>query len=84
MKLLISLDQTTRDATSWDRTKQQKALLVWQLTDVKTPLIDVRHRGKSGHCSKADPSRLLTDAVEKGKNELTEIFLCVPVETGIS
>jgi hypothetical protein len=26
----------------------------------------------------------LTDAVEKGKNELTEIFLCVPVETGIS
>jgi hypothetical protein len=27
---------------------------------------------------------LLTDAVEKGKNELTEIFPCVPVETGIS
>jgi hypothetical protein len=24
------------------------------------------------------------DAVEKGKNELTEIFPCVPVETGIS
>jgi len=27
---------------------------------------------------------LLVDAVEKGKNELTEIFPCVPVETGIS
>jgi len=27
---------------------------------------------------------LLADAVEKGKNELIEIFLCVPVETGIS
>jgi hypothetical protein len=26
----------------------------------------------------------LADAVEKGKNELTEIFPCVPVETGIS
>jgi len=26
----------------------------------------------------------MADAVEKGKNELTEIFLCVPVETGIS
>jgi len=26
----------------------------------------------------------MTDAVEKGKNELTEIFPCVPVETGIS
>ena len=24
------------------------------------------------------------DAVEKGKNELTEFFPCVPVETGIS
>jgi hypothetical protein len=27
---------------------------------------------------------LWVDAVEKGKNELTEIFPCVPVETGIS
>jgi len=26
----------------------------------------------------------MADAVEKGKNELTEIFPCVPVETGIS
>jgi len=26
----------------------------------------------------------LADAVEKGKNELTEIFPCVLVETGIS
>jgi len=26
----------------------------------------------------------LADAVEKGKNELTEIFPCVPVETDIS
>jgi hypothetical protein len=26
----------------------------------------------------------LTDTVEKGKNELTEIFPCAPVETGIS
>jgi hypothetical protein len=29
-------------------------------------------------------SPLLADAVEKGKNELTEIFPCVPVETDIS
>ncbi len=28
--------------------------------------------------------RSWVDAVEKGKNELTEIFPCVPVETGIS
>jgi len=27
---------------------------------------------------------LWVDAVEKDKNELTEIFPCVPVETGIS
>jgi hypothetical protein len=27
---------------------------------------------------------LVADAVEKGKNELTEIFPCVLVETGIS
>jgi hypothetical protein len=26
----------------------------------------------------------LADAVEKGKNELTESLTCVPVETGIS
>jgi hypothetical protein len=26
--------------------------------------------------------RLMADAVEKGKNELTEIFPCVPAETG--
>jgi len=26
----------------------------------------------------------VADAVEKGKNELTEIFPCVPAETGIS
>src|ERR1700689_2916399 len=28
--------------------------------------------------------RLLADAVEKGKNELPEIFPCAPVKTGIS
>jgi len=40
--------------------------------------------GRSRH-QKTDPSRLLvTDAVEKGKNELTEIFLLALVETGIS
>jgi hypothetical protein len=30
------------------------------------------------------PCRIWVDAVEKGKNELTEIFSCVPVETDIS
>jgi hypothetical protein len=28
--------------------------------------------------------RKMTDAVEKGKNEPTEIFACAPVETGFS
>jgi hypothetical protein len=30
------------------------------------------------------PRLLLTDAVEKGKNQPIEIFACVPVETGFS
>ena len=50
----------------------------------------------SGGCRPSDSRRLSpavsdgnqcplwVDAVEKGKNELTEIFPCVPVETDIS
>jgi hypothetical protein len=38
----------------------------------------------NGHGADFGRSPFVTDAVEKGKNELTEIFPCVPVETGIS
>ena len=43
-----------------------------------------RDREKSGREAAIGFCPSLTDAVEKGKNELTEIFRCVPVETGIS
>jgi hypothetical protein len=39
--------------------------------------------GQSGPARRAFKTSLLTDAVEKGKNELTENFPCEPVETSI-
>jgi hypothetical protein len=38
---------------------------------------------KSGHNSDIAEVKRMTDAVEKGKNELTENFPCEPVETSI-
>ena len=35
-------------------------------------------------CSDTPRGPSWADAVEKGKNELTKFFPCVPVETGIS
>jgi hypothetical protein len=56
----------------------------WHLADIKITPSNVCFWGNSGHGDERPECPLLTDAVEKGKNELTEIFPCVPVETGIS
>jgi hypothetical protein len=42
---------------------------------------NARFRGESGHQKSQPPRPLVTDTVEKGKNELIEIFAYAPVET---
>jgi hypothetical protein len=41
-----------------------------------------RFWGRSRRGRARSKTSLLTDAVEKGKNEPTEIFACAPAETG--
>jgi hypothetical protein len=43
-----------------------------------------RFRGQSGHGRHYSSRQLLTDTVEKGKNEAIEIFACALVETDSS
>jgi hypothetical protein len=43
-----------------------------------------RYWGTSGHCVDTANWSLLTDTVEKGKNEPTKIFACTPIEIGFS
>jgi hypothetical protein len=49
----------------------------------RCPLL-VRSRGQSGPYADISRLRFMTDAVEKGKNELILFFTCAPVEIGIS
>jgi len=45
---------------------------------------NVRFWGRSGLDIDGYIRSLVTDAVEKGKNEPIKIFACAPVETGFS
>jgi hypothetical protein len=51
---------------------------------LKTGDYSVRYAAQFGLMSDIARGLCWVDAVEKGKNELTEIFSCVPVETDIS
>jgi hypothetical protein len=57
-----------------------------QWPEADAPIADVRgnYRGQSGHPVLTARRQLLTDTVEKGKNEPIEIFACVSVETCFS
>ncbi|MGA7429345.1 MAG: hypothetical protein WBW35_02810 [Xanthobacteraceae bacterium] len=66
------------------RPRKQGHVQFWPLADISAVAIDVRFQGKSGHNFHQLARQLMTDAVEKGKNEPIEIFAFAPVETGFS
>ena len=74
--------RSSNDVTMFPRAEWSPTLLSARSGWFAASQRDVRKPGEADMPETARPTRL-TDAVEKGKNDLTENFPCEPVETSI-